>query len=152
MKTCEGRPVCAAFDWTSWNDTQDRCRLYTQHTQARLGEPGSHDRLYFWKIFGAANALHVRYARAVTSLQLPISATSATADDVNAFAAHTGSHFFLDVAPERGMSGGAVVDMKCHLMGILEGKSVHAPGGQFVYLAVPEVEKWLVVTAQSALG
>ena len=152
MKKCEGHPSCAAFDWTPSDDTQDGCRLYQQHTQSRLGEPGSHGRLYCWKIFDAADALHVRYARAVSSVQLPISATSATADGADAFTVHTGSPFYLDIAPAQGMSGGAVVDLKCHVMGILERKSVYAPGGQYVSLEVPEVLKWLVDTAQSALG
>jgi hypothetical protein len=48
---------------------------------------------------------------------------------------------FVDLSPWAGMSGGAVVDMRCGLLGIIALRSMHALGGQFVRLLPAVLER-----------
>lgn len=52
------------------------------------------------------------------------------------------------------MSGGAVIDMSCGLVGVSESRALHAPGGQFVRLspAVLQLVEDAVGTALAAEG
>jgi hypothetical protein len=53
---------------------------------------------------------------------------------------------FVEGSPEKGMSGGAVVDMRCGLWGITRAKSLWGVGGAFVRLT-PEVAALLQAAA-----
>ena len=55
---------------------------------------------------------------------------------------------YLDNSPEQGMSGGAVVDLHCGLLGIIKAKSVLGVGGELVRLTQPVVDRVLAAIAQ----
>jgi len=48
---------------------------------------------------------------------------------------------FVDANPEQGMSGGAVVDSHCGVLGITELQSAFGQGGRFVRL-VQHISEW----------
>jgi hypothetical protein len=79
-------------------------------------------------------ALHIRFARLALSLQLPREPQAAATLVLYAHGAAQqriilpGSTGYVDISPERGMSGGAVVDLQCGLRGISETKSVFGVG------------------------
>ncbi len=90
---------------------------------------------------------HVRFTRLASSLlepTLPDFNSSATASDnlfnpilavnpsLSSFA--NGKLGFIDYSPEKGMSGGAVVDKDCGLWGITRSKCEWGVGGTFVHL------------------
>ncbi len=55
---------------------------------------------------------------------------------------------YLDGSPEIGMSGGAVVDLRCGLLGIIKAKSPLGVGGELVRLTQPVVGRVLEAIAQ----
>jgi hypothetical protein len=57
---------------------------------------------------------------------------------------HASSRGFVDITPEQGMSGGAVVDLDCGLIGIIEGRG-NGVGGSFVRMT--EEVRSMVMTA-----
>ena len=100
-------------------------------------------------------ALHTKHTRLTNSLQTPSTATAEelpvppsrgyTEDSLAPIAAYApvaaGSELpsgYVEASPWEGMSGGAVIDMRCGLVGITEGRAKHAFGGQFVRLT-PDV-------------
>ena len=113
-------------------------------------------------------ALHTKYTRLSSSLQTPVpvaksveaqsaqQARGYTEDSLapTAFtpvaegAAPTG---FVEMSPWEGMSGGAVIDMGCGLMGVTESRVVSAPGGTFVRLS-PAVTQRVEGTMSSFFG
>jgi hypothetical protein len=113
-------------------------------------------------------ALHTKYTRLSSSLQTPVpvaksveaqsaqQARGYTEDSLapTAFtpvaegAAPTG---FVEMSPWEGMSGGAVIDMGCGLMGVTESRVVSAPGGTFVRLS-PAVMQRVEGTMSSFFG
>ena len=92
------------------------------------------------------SALHVRVTSLASSLQLPgpASAGTALARVHGSGAAPTlrpaGSVGYLEASPEEGMSGGAVVDMQCGLLGVNEARSI-GTGGSFVLFSAAVVER-----------
>ena len=105
-------------------------------------------------------ALHVRFASLTLSLQTPlalspahaaldVSSVNYTASTADWVPHHMG---YLDIVPEQGMSGGAVVDMQCGLLGITAQRSAYGVGGGFVELsaAVVGLVKAAVAAARSA--
>ena len=98
-------------------------------------------------------ARHVRYTRLANSLQLPRNASAPAAFvsiDVSASArvqqpygagSSTPAAGFVDANPEQGMSGGAVVDSHCGVLGITELQSAFGQGGRFVRL-VQHISEW----------
>ena len=115
-------------------------------------------------------ALHAKITRLSSSLQTPMVKTSEAASALQARgftedslapyastpvaegAAKAGG--FVEVSPWGGMSGGAVIDMSCGLVGITESRALNAPGGQFVRLvpAVLQLIEGAVGTALAAEG
>jgi len=55
---------------------------------------------------------------------------------------------YLEGSPEVGMSGGAVVDLHCGLLGIIKDKSPLGVGGELVRLTQPVVDRVLDAIAQ----
>ena len=102
-------------------------------------------------------ARHVRNTRLTNSLQLPQDASASAAAGV--FGANgelllqraqpVSAVGFIDDKPELGMSGGAVVDTRCGVLGVTELQSVHGRGGQFVRLT-PFVLEWAAAVAAGA--
>jgi hypothetical protein len=109
------------------------------------------------KVF--CNVQHIRFTRLATSLLEPSTPSfnsSANASDIltnpimaaipflPSFAnSKTG---YIDYSPERGMSGGAVVDKNCGLWGITRSKSEWGVGGTFVHLT-PQLVQFLYAVA-----
>ena len=58
---------------------------------------------------------------------------------------------FVSYKPEQGLSGGAVLDTGCHLVGIIERRSFWAPSGRFVRLSA-QVLKLLQDAVCGAMG
>lgn len=58
----------------------------------------------------------------------------------------------MDTVPEQGMSGGAVVDSQCGLLGVTEGRSVYGEGGKFVKLSPSVVQRILAAIGQAGQG
>lgn len=50
------------------------------------------------------------------------------------------------------MSGGAVVDSQCGLLGVTEGRSVYGEGGKFVKLSPSVVQRILAAIGQAGQG
>ena len=78
------------------------------------------------------------FARLAPSMQtlLPLNITNAAAAS-SAAAGSQGTALplesyqgYLDTVPEEGMSGGAVVDSQCGLLGVTEKRSVYGEGGE----------------------
>ena len=61
---------------------------------------------------------------------------------------------FVEMSPWEGVSGGAVIDMSCGLVGVTESRVLNAPGGQFVRLspAVLQLVEGAVGAALAAEG
>ena len=101
------------------------------------------------------SALHVRVTSLAPSLQLPgpASAGTALARVHGSGAAPTlrpaGSVGYLQASPEGGMSGGAVVDMQCGLLGVNEARSI-GTGGSFVLFSAAVVERIRSTAAETA--
>ena len=53
---------------------------------------------------------------------------------------------FTDVSPAEGMSGGAITDVRCGVLGITELQSAYGQGGRFVRLA-PHILEWATLAA-----
>jgi len=92
-------------------------------------------------VYAGDRALHIRFSHLAVSLQHPqaTNASQLTSGGVNAPREYAlfptpSSKGFVDITPESGMSGGAVVDMACGLWGITERKSSFGMGGAFVRL------------------
>ena len=104
-------------------------------------------------------ALHLKFARLAPSMQtpLPLNVTNATTEQLLSGAAASSAaagsqgtalplesyQGFLDTVPEEGMSGGAVVDSQCGLLGVTEKRSVFGEGGGFVKLSPSVVQRIL---------
>ena len=117
-------------------------------------------------------ALHTRVTRLSNSFQLPDAGDAASSvsraaapappsrgyvDDglpplvyVRASSSSAQSSGFVDLSPWGGMSGGAVVDTSCGLLGVIEQRSRLAPGGEFLRL-VPDVVA-MILRATSGVG
>ena len=104
-------------------------------------------------------SLHLKFARLAPSMQTPQALNIANATTVQllssaaappAAAGSEGAALpldsyqgFLDTVPEEGMSGGAVVDSQCGLLGVTESRSVYGEGGGFVKLSPSVVQRIL---------
>ena len=53
---------------------------------------------------------------------------------VGRFSAASQEITFLDIVPEQGMSGGALVDSQCGVLGVIQSRGVFGEGGVFVRL------------------
>lgn len=102
-------------------------------------------------------APHVRFTRLASSFQTPSSnsptGSTAPQDGLTMLtsappAALETAVGYLDGSPEQGMSGGAVVDLRCGLLGILKRKSLLGVGGELVRLTQPVVGRVLEAIAQ----
>lgn len=107
-------------------------------------------------------APHVRFTRLASSIQTPDAAwrsgstapegdftyTKPTSTPPAALETAVG---YLDSSPEGGMSGGAVVDMHCGLLGIIKGRSTLGVGGELVRLTQPVMDRVLEAIAQHKL-
>ena len=91
------------------------------------------------EVFASASR-HVRHTRLTNSLQHPLTQSSAGTSDIGSDGApiriRTPAHTrgYLTEKPEKGMSGGAVVDSSCGVLGITERQSQRGLGGRFVRL------------------
>ena len=96
---------------------------------------------------------HVRHTRLANSLQTPTTAAAfgavSAGGDLTPVPAF--SWGYTVEKPAQGMSGGAVVDSSCGVLGITEKQSVHAPGGRFVRLS-QAVQDWAARHAAEAPG
>ena len=114
-------------------------------------------------------ALHTKHTRLSSSLQTPMVKSSEAASALHAlgFTEDSLAPFaftpvaegamkagYVEVSPWEGMSGGAVIDMSCGLVGITESRAMSAPGGQFVRLlpAVLQLVEGAVSAALAAKG
>ena len=104
-------------------------------------------------------SLHLKFARLAPSLQTPLalkitdttteqlmssaSASSAAAGSEDAALPLDSYQGYLDTVPEEGMSGGAVVDSQCGLLGVTEKRSAYGEGGVFVKLSPSVVQRIL---------
>jgi hypothetical protein len=102
-------------------------------------------------------APHVRFTRLASSLRAPSppSGSNAALDGLTLRAASAPPSMpresalgLMESSPEGGMSGGAVVDLRCGLLGIIKGESVQAVGGEMVRLTQPVVDRVLAAIAQ----
>ena len=88
---------------------------------------------------------HIRFTRLALSIQHPNNKSASSASPPDSWASTSlrppSSTGFVDHTPEQGMSGGAVVDMKCRLWGITERQSVNGMGGQFVRMTKKTVAR-----------
>jgi hypothetical protein len=99
-------------------------------------------------ILRATFALHAHFTSIVSSMPLPQNASSAGGNDAEAVGApglgggdaHVG---YVGYKPEQGLSGGAVLDADCRLVGIIELRSFWAPSGRFVRLTASVLERLL---------
>ena len=55
---------------------------------------------------------------------------------------------FFDTVPEQGMSGGAVVDSQCGLLGVTESRSIYGEGGTFVRLSPSVAQRVMAAVGQ----
>ena len=139
---------------------------YVAHTRVVLAgfSRGEHlDPALSARIVGGATfALHTKHTRLSDSLQTPVAVASEgpvppsrgyTEDALlpTAFApaaAGAAPPGFIESSPWEGMSGGAVFDTRCGLLGITERRAVFAQGGQFLRLTPDVIER--VATAVNA--
>ena len=106
---------------------------------------------------------HIRFTRLANSLLLPgpppfpfprsPTNTTNTTDSLLTISAgaaprRSSSDGYMDHSPEPGMSGGAVVDMRCGLLGISVGKSPWGGGGKMLRMAEPVVQRLQASVAQ----
>lgn len=90
-------------------------------------------------------ALHAHFTSIVSSMPAPTNATSAGGNDAEAGGAPglgggDARVGYVGYKPEQGLSGGAVLDTDCRLMGIIERRSFWAPSGRFVRLTPSVLE------------
>ncbi len=117
-----------------------------KHIDPALSIPVVYDSVALFTI-----ALHTKATRLSNSLQTPVAAADGATDvshssrrftedaliplayaPVGAGAAPQG---YVELSPWEGMSGGAVFDTHCGLLGITESRAIFSQGGQFVLLA-----------------
>ena len=107
-------------------------------------------------------APHVRFTRLASSMQTPhpvrhSGSTASQGDFTYTKPASTPpvaletAVGFMDSSPEVGMSGGAVVDMHCGLLGIIKCRSMLGVGGELVRLTQPVMDRVLEAIAQHKL-
>ena len=102
------------------------------------------------------SVLHLKLVRLAPSIQFPgapgisncttVQLLSAAPSSAGAsgegaalpLASHQG---FLDTVPEQGMSGGAVVDSQCGVLGVTQSRSLFGEGGGFVRLSPSVVQR-----------
>ena len=101
------------------------------------------------------SVLHLKLVRLAPSIQFPrapgisyttVQLLSAAPSSAGAsgggaalpLASHQG---FLDTVPEQGMSGGAVVNSQCGVLGVTQSRSVFGEGGVFVRLSPSVVQR-----------
>jgi hypothetical protein len=107
-----------------------------------------------------SSVLHLKLARLSPSIQYPLGLTlinTTTVQLLSAAPSSTGAsgegaklplasyQGFLDTVPEQGMSGGAVVDSQCGLLGVIQSRSVFGEGGVFVRLSPSVVQRIMAV-------
>ena len=115
-------------------------------------------------------ALHTKHSRLSSSLQTPTAKTSEAASalqEARGFTEDSLAPFaftpvaegaskvgYAQMSPWEGMSGGAVIDMSCGLVGVTESRVLNAPGGRFVRLspAVLQLVEGAVGAALAAEG
>jgi outer membrane murein-binding lipoprotein Lpp len=146
---------------------------YVAHTRVVLAgfSRGEHlDPALSARIVGGATcatfALHTKHTRLSDSLQTPVAVASEgpvppsrgyTEDALlpTAFApaaAGAAPPGFVESSPWEGMSGGAVFDTRCGLLGITESRAVFAQGGQFVRLTPDVLERVAAAVAAAKAG
>jgi len=144
--------------------------VYTAHTRVVLAgfSRGEHldPALNARVVVNATFALHTKHTRLSDSLQMPFAASSEgpappsrgyTEDALlpTAFApaaAGAAPPGFVESSPWEGMSGGAVFDTRCGLLGITESRAVFAQGGQFVRLTPDVLERVAAAVAAAKAG
>jgi hypothetical protein len=114
--------------------------------------------MYHYTDAPGGTALHLKFVRLAPSIQYPgalninyttlqllssTAAASAGAGSEGAALPLASYQGYLDTVPEQGMSGGAVVDLHCGLLGIIKGKSPRGVGGELVRLSQPVVDRVL---------
>jgi hypothetical protein len=102
------------------------------------------------------SVLHLKLARLAPSIQYPLGLNISNTTTVQLLSAVPSSggasgegaeqklasyQGFLDTVPEQGMSGGAVVDSQCGVMGVTQSRSVFGEGGVFVRLSHSVVQR-----------
>jgi hypothetical protein len=103
------------------------------------------------------SVLHLKLARLAPSIQCPLALNISNTTTVqllstvpsSASASGEGGadlplasyQGFLDTVPEQGMSGGAVVDSQCGVLGVTESRSIFGEGGVFVRLSPSVVQR-----------
>jgi len=113
-------------------------------------------------------ALHTKHTRLSDSLQMPAALASEEPEPAPpsrgytedallpaAFApaaAGAAPSGFVESSPWGGMSGGAVFDTRCGLLGITESRAPHAQGGQFVRLTPDVLERVAAAVAAAKAG
>ena len=122
---------------------------------------------YIWGDSGRKTSLHLKFVRLAPSMQTPrplnitnattlqlLSGASASSAAGSEGAALTPDSYqgYLDTVPEQGMSGGAVVDSQCGLLGVTESRSVYGDGGAFVKLSPSVVQRILAAIGQAGQG
>jgi hypothetical protein len=83
-------------------------------------------------------AMHVKFSHLVPSIQYPRAPTSAGDTYTSILLNSSSASGFLNTPPEGGMSGGAVVDMQCGLLGVVESRSLYGDGGSYIRL-IPRI-------------
>jgi hypothetical protein len=114
--------------------------------------------VYSHKDGSRSAALHLKFARLAPSMQTPLALNISNATTVQLLSSTAASpaagsegaalplgsyQGFLDIVPEEGMSGGAVVDSQCGVLGVTERRSVFGEGGAFVKLSPNVVQRIL---------
>ena len=110
-------------------------------------------------------SLHLKFVRLAPSMQTPLAlnitnattvellsgaaASSAAAGSEGAALPLDSYQGYLDTVPEQGMSGGAVVDSQCGLLGVTERRSAYGAGGGFVKLSPSVVQRILAAIGQA---
>ena len=102
------------------------------------------------------SVLHLKLARLSPSIQYPLGlifSNTSTVQLLSAAPSSTGAseegaklplasyQGFLDTVPEQGMSGGAVVDSQCGVLGVTQSRSLFGEGGVFVRLSPSVVQR-----------
>jgi hypothetical protein len=114
--------------------------------------------VYSHKDGSRSAALHLKFARLAPSMQTPLALNISNATTVQLLSSTAASpaagsegaalpldsyQGFLNIVPEEGMSGGAVVDSQCGALGVTERRSVFGEGGAFVKLSPNVVQRIL---------
>ena len=94
-------------------------------------------------------ALNLSAVNASSSTQLlSTSPSSAGASGEGAALPLASYQGFFDTVPEQGMSGGAVVDSQCSLLGVTESRSIYGEGGTFVRLSPSVAQRVMAAVDQ----